>query len=73
MDGAQILIAGVGGLGCSWAKRAHSRTGHGIDLVLIDADESSFDYSDAHVIRLGKELDPTGLSLIHISEPTRPR
>ena len=44
MDGAQILIAGVGGLGCSWAKRAHSRTGHGIDLVLIDADESSFDY-----------------------------
>ena len=52
MDGAQILIAGVGGLGCSWAKRSF-RTGHGIDLVLIDADESSFDYSEAHVIRFG--------------------
>ena len=49
MDGAQILIAGVGGLGSSWAKRAHLRTGHGIDLVLIDADESSFDLSLIHI------------------------
>ena len=64
MDGAQILIAGVGGLGCSWAKRAHSRTGHGIDLVLIDADESSFDYPEAHVIRLGKDLDSTGCAAL---------
>ena len=64
MDGAQILIAGVGGLGSSWAKRAHLRTGHGIDLVLIDADESSFDYEDAHVIRLGKDLDSAGCAAL---------
>ncbi|MBB70062.1 MAG: hypothetical protein CMB28_03035 [Euryarchaeota archaeon] len=64
MDGAQILIAGVGGLGSSWAKRAHSRTGHGIDLVLIDADESSFDHQEAHVIRLGKDLDSAGCAAL---------
>ena len=64
MDGAQILISGVGGLGCSWAKRAHSRTGHGIDLVLIDSDESTFDYDDAHIIRLGKDLDSTGCAAL---------
>ena len=64
MDGAQILIAGVGGLGCSWAKHAHIRTGHGIDLVLIDSDAETFDYSDAHTIRLGKELDSTGCAAL---------
>ena len=57
MDGAQILIAGVGGLGGAWAQRAHAKTGHDIDLVLIDADETTFASPDAHVIRLGKDLD----------------
>ena len=64
MDGAQILIAGVGGIGCSWAKRAHLRTGHGIDLVLIDSDESTFDDDDAHVIRLGRDLDSAGCAAL---------
>lgn len=64
MDGAQILIAGVGGLGCSWAKRAHQKTGHGIDLVLIDADESTLSSSDAHIIRLGKDLDTAGCAAL---------
>ena len=64
MDGAQILIAGVGGIGCSWAKRAHLRTGHGIDLVLIDSDEATFDDDDAHVIRLGRDLDSAGCAAL---------
>ena len=64
MDGAQILIAGIGGLGCSWAKRAHQKTGHGIDLVLIDADESTLSSSDAHIIRLGKDLDTAGCAAL---------
>jgi cell division protein FtsZ len=64
MDGAQILIAGVGGIGCSWAKRAHLRTGHGIDLVLIDSDETTFDDDDAHVIRLGRDLDSAGCAAL---------
>ncbi len=64
MDGAQILLAGVGGLGCAWASRAHSRTGHGIDLVLIDADENSFVSDEAHVIRLGRDLDDSGCAAL---------
>tara|TARA_B110000444_G_scaffold69941_2_gene65721 strand:- start:36081 stop:37025 length:945 start_codon:yes stop_codon:yes gene_type:complete len=64
MDGAQILIAGIGGLGGSWAQRAHSRTGHDIDLVLIDADESTFNSPDAHVIRLGRDLDSAGCAAL---------
>ena len=54
MDGAQILIAGIGGLGGSWAQRAHSKTGHDIDLVLIDADETSM------------HLMPTSFDLVEI-------
>jgi cell division protein FtsZ len=64
MDGAQILIAGIGGLGGAWAQRAHEKTGHGIDLVLIDADESTFDSPDAHVIRLGRDLDSAGCAAL---------
>ncbi|MFL2962588.1 MAG: hypothetical protein ACJZ2K_06390 [Candidatus Poseidoniaceae archaeon] len=64
MDGAQILIAGVGGLGGAWAQRAHAKTGHDIDLVLIDADEATFVSPDAHVIRLGKDLDSAGCAAL---------
>ena len=64
MDGAQILIAGVGGLGGAWAQRAHAKTGHDIDLVLIDADETTFASPDAHVIRLGKDLDSAGCAAL---------
>lgn len=64
MDGAQILIAGVGGLGCAWAKKAHQRAGASIDLVLIDADESSFNDSDSHIIRLGADLDSNGCAAL---------
>ena len=64
MDDAQILIAGIGGLGCSWAKRAHIKSASGVDLVLIDADETSFDYHDSHIIRLGKETDESGCAAL---------
>ena len=64
MDGAQILIAGIGGIGCAWANRAHIKAGQGIDLVLIDSDESSFDSEQAHIIRLGRELDNSGCAAL---------
>ena len=64
MDGAQILIAGIGGLGVAWAQRAHEKTGHDIDLVLIDADETTFDSPDAHIIRLGRDLDTAGCAAL---------
>ena len=64
MDGAQILIAVIGGLGGSWSQRAHSKTGHDIDLVLIDADATTFNAPDAHVIRLGRDLDSAGCAAL---------
>ena len=64
MEGAQILIAGIGGIGCAWAQRAHLRAGQGIDLVLVDSDDTSFDYEGAHVIRLGRDLDSAGCAAL---------
>ena len=42
MESSQILIAGVGGLGCSWAKGAWSKCDSEADILLIDADDESF-------------------------------
>ena len=42
MDPSNILIAGVGGIGCSWAHQAHQKCLGSAHLVLIDADDSSF-------------------------------
>ena len=43
VNDGEILIAGVGGLGCIWAIEAHSRCSELSELLLIDADESSFE------------------------------
>jgi cell division protein FtsZ len=49
-----LLIAGVGGLGCAWARAAHSRCSEHSDLLLIDADPASLaDASHANCIPLG--------------------
>ena len=39
----EVLIAGVGGIGCLWALEAHSRCSNLAELLLIDADETSFE------------------------------
>ena len=54
MESSQILIAGGGGLGCSWAKGAWSKCDSEADILLIDADDESFSSIQQ------------GLSLIHI-------
>ena len=41
MDDSALLIAGVGGLGCTWANRAHQTCSGYADLVLIDAEKNS--------------------------------
>lgn len=65
MDPSTILIAGVGGLGCAWAKQAHEKSGKGVHLALIDADELSFtDGSGVHHLRLGHTLDPMGCAAL---------
>lgn len=65
MDPSTILIAGVGGLGCAWAKQAHEKSGKGVHLALIDADELSFtDGPGVHHLRLGHTLDPMGCAAL---------
>jgi cell division protein FtsZ len=65
MESSQILIAGVGGLGCAWAKRAYEKCDRGADVVLIDADDSSLTGCEsAHVLRLGHTLDSVGCAAL---------
>ena len=53
-----LLVIGAGGLGCRWARAAHSRVSSESDLMLVDADmESSKGASNAHCMH----LDPTGM------------
>ena len=42
MEPGSILIVGVGGIGCQWSSGAHGRCQQLSELLLIDADESSF-------------------------------
>ncbi len=58
MHDGSLLIAGVGGIGSIWAKRAHARCSEQCDLLLVDADESSFtDSLNAHCLPLGESSD----------------
>ncbi len=61
MDDASLLLVGIGGLGCAWAKRAKVRCGSGIDLLLIDADPGGIETStQSHVLVLGSSPDSSG-------------
>ena len=61
MHEGAILIAGVGGLGCSWAVAAHQQCLDLSDLLLIDADETSFRGSgQAHCLHLDAVGDGSG-------------
>jgi len=54
-DGA-LLIVGVGGIGCRWAKSAYSGLESAVELLLVDADEESFEQSpDASTVHIGPE------------------
>ena len=65
MDPSNILIAGVGGIGCSWAHQAHQKCLGSAHLVLIDADDSSFQTGEeVHVLRLGHALDSVGCAAL---------
>ena len=43
MEEGELLIAGIGSLGCTWAKAAQARVSEWVDLTLVDADESTMD------------------------------
>ena len=65
MEASSILIAGVGGIGCAWAHRAHQRCQQSAHLALIDADETSFKTGEnTHHLRLGHALDSVGCAAL---------
>ncbi len=65
MESSQILITGIGGLGCSWAKGAWSRCDSEADILLIDADEDSISgVNSGHVLRLGTVVDKMGCAAL---------
>ena len=54
-DGA-LLIVGVGGIGCRWAKVAHSEMIDYADLLLVDSNATSCEeYPNASTIHIGPE------------------
>ena len=65
MHEGAILICGVGGLGCIWADSAHRTCPDLADLLLIDADESSFRGSgQAHCLHLDAIGDGNGAAAL---------
>ena len=53
MEAESILIVGVGGIGCKWSSHAHGRSQKLSELLLVDADESSFSSGyEAHCLHL---------------------
>ena len=65
MHEGAILIAGVGGLGCAWAVAAHHQCADLSDLLLIDAEESSFRGSgQAHCLHLDAVGDGSGAAAL---------
>ena len=65
MEEGAIVIAGVGGIGCTWSQRAHSLCQDLSDLLLVDADESSFssDY-EANCLHLDAAGDARGAAAL---------
>jgi len=65
MDEGAILVAGIGGIGCTWAERAHTKCSELADLLLIDADEASFaGASAAHCLHLDAGGDGRGTAAL---------
>ena len=74
MAEGELLIAGVGGLGCSWAVAAHNRCSKFVDLALIDADSSSMENArHAHALILGDSANPDGCAAMPALAETRMR
>ena len=54
LDSNSLLICGIGGVGCNWAKNAHKKCKNLSDLLLIDGDSRSLDESaEGHLLSLG--------------------
>ncbi len=61
MQEGALLIAGVGSLGCTWAKAAQSHVSEWVDLTLIDADHRPMDgVKHANCLLLGDSPSEVG-------------
>ena len=61
MQEGELLIAGVGSLGCTWAKAAQSQVSAWVDLALIDADNRSMEgVRHANCLLLGETPSEVG-------------
>tara|TARA_B100000900_G_scaffold405504_1_gene415201 strand:+ start:848 stop:1762 length:915 start_codon:yes stop_codon:yes gene_type:complete len=62
-----LLIVGVGGLGCLWAERSHLRCSEYSELLLIDADENTFNgSSEAHCLHLDASGEARGAAALPV-------
>jgi cell division protein FtsZ len=61
---SDILVAGVGGLGCAWAAKAHGRVKDNADLLLVDHPHEEMPEVEAHRLDLGVENHPAGCAMI---------
>ncbi len=65
MHQGALLVVGVGGLGCLWAERSHSRCSQFSDLLLIDADENTFTGTpEAHCLHLDASGEARGTAAL---------
>ncbi len=65
MEPGSILIVGVGGIGCRWSSGAHKRCQQLSELLLVDADESSFTSDhEAHCLHLDASGNGTGTAAL---------
>ena len=61
MEEGELLVAGIGTLGCTWAKAAQSSVSDWVDLALIDADEASMEGAlHANCLMLGESPSEVG-------------
>ena len=65
MDEGAIVLVGIGGIGCAWSQRAHSLCRGLADLLLVDADESSFSSDqEAHCLHLDAAGEARGTAAL---------
>jgi cell division protein FtsZ len=65
LDSHSLLICGIGGVGCTWAKNAHKKCKKLSDLLLIDGDSRSLDESaEGHLLSLGDSSSIDGCATL---------
>ena len=67
MHQGALLVVGIGGLGCLWAERSHFRCSQYSELLLIDADENTFEGSnEAHCLHLDAAGEARGIAALPV-------